>query len=142
MNIITLANIQDLPFDKPLESFSDRLSAAGQVVLLGMLAVFAVLALLWVVLAIMGKFFTKTPAQKSSKKTEAPAVETPAVTETAQVAEDTANDEEIVAAITAAITLMLEAENAPGTSKGFRVVSFKRTSNNAHWNHRALNKHD
>ena len=49
----------------------------------------------------------------------------------APVAATASSDEEIVAAITAAITLMREAEGSTGT---FRVVSFRRTGGARPWN--------
>ena len=113
-----------------MPEIGDRLQVAVQTVVLGMLIVFSVLAILWIILEIAGRVATKNTATEKAQPAE---VIEAASTTPEQTSYE--NDEEIVAAITAAITLMLEAENAPGTSKGFRVVSFKRTSNNAHWNH-------
>ncbi len=127
MNIPVLIDLTSADVTKPIENMSDRLSAAGQTIVLGMLAVFAVLAILWLVLAIMGKFFTvATPkAPKEEKKPEAPAVApAPPVQEAPAV--NYANDEEIVAAITAAISVMLD---KPQTA--FRVVSFRQASREA-----------
>ena len=68
MNIPVLVDLTSADVTKPIENMADRLSAAGQTVVLGMLAVFSVLAVLWLVLAIMGKFFTAAP--KKEKKQE------------------------------------------------------------------------
>ena len=68
MNIPVLVDLTSADVTKPIENMADRLSAAGQTVVLGMLAVFSVLATLWLVLAIMGKFFTTAP--KAEKKQE------------------------------------------------------------------------
>ena len=113
-----------------LPSFTDRLQVGGQTVALGMLIVFVVLALLWIILEVAGYMASKQSEPKVKAIEQAPV----ATADPAPVPEQTSyeNDEEVVAAITAAISLMLEAENAP--VKGFRVVSFKRVSNNAHWN--------
>ena len=107
---------------KPLESMADRLSAAGQTIVLGMLAVFAVLAILWLVLILMGKIF-EGKKEKAPEKKEAVAQTAPAPA-SAQVSED--SDEEIVAAITAAISVMLDKPVS-----AFRVVSFRQTSREA-----------
>lgn len=123
-----------------IPSFTDRVQVAAQTVALGMLIVFSVLAILWIILEIAGRAASKSenaPAKKIRLSADAQPVPKPTVIELAEPNEPESyesyeNDEEIVAAITAAITLMLEAENTP--VKGFRVVSFKRAANGAHWN--------
>lgn len=138
MNNFYLIGLSDVSKDqglinKIIPSFTDRLQIGSQTVALGMLIVFIVLAVLWIVLEIAGYVSAKnnTPTIKKIKQEPAPAPKyeiAPANDEPSSYE----NDEEIVAAITAAITLMLEQEGAP--AKSFRVVSFKRASNNAHWN--------
>lgn len=122
MNIPVLVDLTSADVTKPIENMADRLSAAGQTVVLGMLAVFAVLAVLWLVLAIMGKFFTTAP--KAEKRQEPAAA--PVVVQPVQTNVPVSNDEEIVAAITAAISLMLDKPQS-----AFRVVSFRQTSREA-----------
>lgn len=122
MNIPVLVDLTSADVTKPIENMADRLSAAGQTVVLGMLAVFSVLAVLWLVLAIMGKFFTTAP--KAEKKEEPAAA--PVVVQPVQTNAPVSNDEEIVAAITAAISLMLDKPQS-----AFRVVSFRQTSREA-----------
>ncbi len=124
MNIPVLIDLSTADVTTPIEKMSDRLSAAGQTLLLGMLAVFAVLAILWIVLAIMGKFFVSAP-ETEKKEESAPA---PAPVQAAPVAPavHVSNDEEIVAAITAAISVMLDKPQS-----AFRVVSFRQTSREA-----------
>ncbi len=107
--------------------------------LVGMLIIFAVLAAIWAVLAVFKLIF----AGRSEKKTVAPAQSTPAPANAATPAVSAvaapkaaqaapaSSDGEIVAAITAAITLMREAEGTTGT---FRVVSFRRTGGARPWN--------
>lgn len=115
-----------------MPSIADRFQVGLQTVALGMLIVFAVLFILWIILEIAGHMASTKSAPAAQKvKTEPIANEEPEPVVSSEVA-SYENDEEIVAAITAAISLMLEAENAP--VKGFRVVSFKRASNSAHWN--------
>lgn len=103
----------------------------------GMLIVFAVLAVIWAILAVFKMIFGGKSAKKEKeaaapeKKSEpAPTAKAPATAAAAPVV-PTSSDAEIVAAITAAITLMREAEGKAGT---FRVVSFRRTGGARPWN--------
>ena len=114
-----------------LPDFADRLAVGSQTVALGMLIVFAVLATLWLILEIAGRM--SSSKNKSIKTIETTKQETFTFEpQTVDEAPTTDDEEEIVAAITAAISMMLEAEGQP--SKGFRVVSFKRSDKTAHWN--------
>jgi len=98
--------------------------ALGNLVL-GMLVIFSVMAILSIILTFTGKFFAAQDKKEKAKKAEeAPA---PVVEETAAD-----NDEEIVAAITAAIACVLASEGTPAPS--FRVVSFKKTNTKRSWN--------
>ncbi len=103
-------------------SFSDRASEALQVSLLGIGTVFAVLAILWGVLEVFRFFFYDLPnkAKKTEKKAEAPK-QAPAASP-APVVQLQSSDDEVVAAITAAIAVVLD---RPASS--FRVVSFRKT---------------
>ncbi len=104
-------------------TFAENAKEAGIVTLLGMVAIFAVLAILWGVIEILHRAFN-LPVKRKAKKAEAsaPLVEAvaPAVDEPAET-----DDGAIVAAITAAITAARAEE---GNSTGFRVVSFRRTT--------------
>ena len=92
------------------EKFGTVLSTA----VVGYLVVFTVLALIWGILEIFGKVFNK----KTDKAVTLPAPEPAAI----PVAEaDNDNTEEIVAAITAAISMY---SDKPASS--FRVVSFRK----------------
>ena len=102
---------------------AERLSLAGQMTLIGMGMIFAVLGLLWAVLAVFKLVFARP---KKEKKTEASVV-APAVVEEA-VVEDVANDDELVAVITAAVAAYMAQEEPEIASNGFRVVSFRRTN--------------
>lgn len=94
----------------------NRLGEGGIVAIIGIAVVFAVLAIIWLVLLGFNLIFNKLKlGQKKSDKIKC---EAPPVIE----AEPVSNDEEIIAVIAAAIA-MAESE-APGSS--FRVVSFKR----------------
>ena len=107
-----------------------RIKYAVSVTVLGMLMVFAVLSVLWSVVALMKVFLYDIPARRAAKKAAlAKAVEVAAapVEQPAAIAEPTEDEGEIVAAITAAIAAMLQSEEYKGQfESGFRVVSFSR----------------
>ena len=121
----------DMPFD-------ERLAYSLRMLIVGMLMVFAVLTLLWGVLAISRYFFYELPKRRKESKTEvaenklehiAPATPEP---EPAPVAAaPAADDAALVAAITAAIAAALAEDGYTG---GFRVVSFRRAENSRAWN--------
>ena len=96
-------------------SFGDGVAYGLQMLLVGMLIVFSVLALLWLALEISGSIFRKLSGQAkpaAEKKVEpAPAAPVAAV----------ADETELIAVLTAAIAAM---ESAPAAR--FRVVSCKR----------------
>lgn len=99
-------------YTKPVESFVDRLSFGGFMLLLGMAIVFSVLVIIWGSLSLFKLYFSKHEA-KPKETVEAPPAPAPvAVTD----------DGEIVAVIAAAIA----AAEAESDGTKFRVVSFKR----------------
>lgn len=114
-------------------SFSERASEALTMVVLGMVMIFAVLATIMAVLMLMERIFVRKLADGESKKPEpvaAPKKPEPVPQPTAAVEDDSA----VIAAITAAISVML-AESGDATYQGgFRVVSFKRSNRNTPWN--------
>ena len=91
----------------------ETLLFGAQVVLLGMLTVFAVLIILWAALALFRGFFGHKSADKVVTVSE-PAPATPVAS---------TNDEELIAVIAAAIAM---AESEAPTGVKFRVVGFKR----------------
>ena len=110
-------------------SFSEKLSIGGEVTLLGMGTVFAVLAILWALVEVLHLLLVgPEPKKKVTKVVEvsttplAPAPEaTPAEVAPATPASD---DLALIAVITAAVAA------ASGSSpSSFRVVSFKRANN-------------
>lgn len=110
-------------------SLGERIGTALTDSLLGISVVFAALIILWVVIEIFHACISKA-TERAKKKDEA----SEAVTETSAPESAVTEEEDeaaIVAAITAAISVMTE---APVGS--FRVVSFKRAESNAHWNRR------
>ena len=94
--------------------FSDALLFGGAILLIGMLTIFAVLALLWICLTIFKVIMEKKSGKKAEKSTAA-TVQTPSPRE--KSAED-----EIVAVIAAAIA----AAESESSGTKFKVVSFKR----------------
>lgn len=103
-------------------SFGDRLAYAGRMTLIGMMTIFAALSILWLALVLFRRAVERKAAPKASNAV-APAAPTPVA------APAPTNDGEIVAAITAAISLMLADENG-GKAPNFRVVSFRRARGN------------
>ncbi len=88
----------------------------GAILLIGMLAVFAVLVVIWLCLVLFKVAFHDLPSKKSEDAPEVSATLVP-MQEAAQ-----STDDEIVAVIAAAIA-MAESESS---GIKFRVVSFKR----------------
>ncbi len=103
---------------------ADRIGYALQKSLIGIIIVFGVLAIIWLVLSLFKFIFYKDPNKKSEKKEAQPAPAAPAPV-AASVPVSSNNDAEVVAAIIAAISAM---RNEEGINDGFRVVSFKRSS--------------
>jgi sodium pump decarboxylase gamma subunit len=107
---------KDLISMPPDPSFADRIWFGGSVMLMGMAIVFSVLILLWAILELFG-FVSKKIGKKTNDPLLIPETVPPENTED----ED---EEETIAAITAAISVVLEKP-----ASGFRVVSFKKRNN-------------
>ena len=101
---------------KPLESAADKFSYGGQMLLIGMSVVFAVLILLWGAL----ELFHLVVSTIEKKRTKAPVPKPAAVPAVETAASD--DESELVAVMAAAIAAASE-ENPEGS---FRVVSFRR----------------
>ena len=105
-------------------NFSEALGYSLSTAFFGIAVVFGVLALIWGILEIFRVVFYTIPNRK--KASPAPKTEAPVPVKTEVPATSAAtipNDEELVAAITAAISAF---RNAEGVTGGFRVVSFKK----------------
>ena len=120
-------------------SFSERMAYGLQVFVVGLGTVFAVLVILWLSLLLFKLFAYDLPQKKSKKALAERAANitkehnTSASVEAEPVieAEQTSDDTELIAVITAAIA----AYNAGnGSSLPFRVVSYKRVSGANGWN--------
>jgi sodium pump decarboxylase gamma subunit len=110
----------------------ERLALAGQMTLLGMGMVFAVLAILWGVLTIFKLIFAK-PAKKVKAAPAAPKAE-PMVVPEPVVAPAATNDAELIAVLTAAIAAYEASQGNEVAPGGFRVVSFRRANGGKAWN--------
>ena len=100
----------------------ERAGYAGRMFLIGMVTIFAALAILWGALALFRMLAGSANREKAPKE-ELPPNEAPIVAPSVPAPAD---DGAIVAAITAAISVVLAEENG-GTCPAFRVVSFKRS---------------
>lgn len=121
---------------------SERVEYALQGTVTGLLMVFAVLALLWLVVSFSKVIFYDLPRKaRESAKSEAEAqnkaeTESAYIPQAAAPAETGDNDGELIAVITAAVAAAIESgEYGNEFSSGFRVVSFKR-ANTDRWNKR------
>lgn len=116
-----------LSIDNPIitdeSSFLDRLSLGGQTLLLGMAVVFAMLFVIYLCMIAMQAVFTRKSAKPAKSTASEKPVETPepAMQVTESVPDTQTSDEQLVAAITAAIAAYTG--DAPSS---FRVVSFKK----------------
>ena len=114
-------------------AFVERMAYAGQLTLIGMVTIFAVLALLWGAISIMRlllqdkKDFKKKAAAPQNNVVETTTADVP-VPHPAHAAGD---DAALLVAITAAIAVVWESEH-PGT--GFRVVSYRHAEKRSAWN--------
>lgn len=113
-----------LSIDNPIitdeSSFLDRFSLGGQTLLLGMVVVFAMLFVIYLCIVAMQAVFTRK-SLKTAKDTASEKSAQAAMQATESVPDTQTSDEELVAAITAAIAAYTG--DAPSS---FRVVSFKK----------------
>ena len=111
-----LLDISNIDITKPIENLADKALYGGQMLLIGILTVFAVLVILWIALVLFKFFFHDLTFGKKKKEIKSESMPTPQT----YAAND---DEEIIAVIAAAVAM---AESECGSNKSFRVVSFKR----------------
>lgn len=111
----------------------DRAMDALVMLVKGMVMVFLVLTVLLVALKIMERFFVGAKNEKPEKAEKTIEPQAPiAVTEPETTPET--DDGALVAAITAAISVVLASEQGESPVSGFRVVSFKRVGGKNAWN--------
>ncbi len=112
-------------------NLSDRIGYALQRTLIGLIIIFGVLAVIWLVLALFKVIFYKDPSKKTAlNKPEPKATPAPTPAPAPVAVQATQDDGAVIAAIVAAISAM---RNEQGITDGFRVVSFKRGTNKP-WN--------
>lgn len=125
---------------------SERVEFALQGTVTGMVMVFAVLALLAIVVSISKVIFYDIPrkmresAAAEQVAEKAAPVEEPQpapVIRLSQPVAVTGTDDQLIAVITAAVAAALEGDEYNGQfESGFRVVSFRRADNGSAWNKR------
>ncbi len=103
--------------NQPIENFGEKLLYGGQMLLIGMATVFAVLLLLWGCLIIFKIVFHDLAKSRTKEPVAAKSVN---IVEAAPTVSD--NSEEIVAVIAAAIA----AAESECSGIKFKVVSFRR----------------
>ena len=125
--------------EKP-ESFAERAEIALQGTATGMVMIFAVLGLLAVIVTLSKVICYDIPNKKKekAKAAHAPAAVPAAPAETVQEApaavQPATDDGELIAVITAAVAAVIESSEYKNEFVGgFRVVSFKKSTNSA-WN--------
>lgn len=119
-------------------SLGERLLTGLPVLIIGMLAVFAVLSILMGVLSLFKIFFYDMPEKKKTSLKEAQEKAKKDSTEVVPVIigeESEENDTELIAVITAAIAAY---NSGKGNALPFRVVSYKRARSAKGWNNGAM----
>ncbi len=132
--LFTWPNVTGMPL-------GERVAYALRMLIVGLGAVFAILALLWGILVLARILLHDMPARrreekgaKESTKPSAPAPQPVVKPAPAPVAQPVAQDNgALIAVITAAVSAAMAEEGTlpPG---GFRVVSFRRSSQAGAWN--------
>ena len=115
--------------------FGERLEYALQGTVAGMLAIFAVLGLLAIIISLSKVVFYDLPRKREQNSKQVVVAPVVSVADAAPVPVETVQDNgELVAVITAAVAAMIESSDYKNEfAGGFRVVSFKRTASGA-WN--------
>lgn len=107
----------------------ERIMYALRMTALGMVAIFSVLAIIWLILNIFKRVFAQSTNDTPKEIPASPIVEEKPVVITSE-------SDITVAIITAAIEAYIASDEALASeySGGFRVVSFKRSNGTASWN--------
>jgi len=111
-------------------TYSERVSLAGQVTLIGLATLFAVLAILMLALYLFQYFSYTLPQKKKNKALTSAPVETIQVEE--EPVQTTTDDTQLIAVLAAAIAAYESTVNQNTSS--FHVVSYKRRSSKTSWN--------
>lgn len=110
----------------------EAIKYALEMVLLGMGMIFAVLGVLWGVLAIFKFVFARPQKEKKAEPKKAEPAPTQAATPAPAPA--ATNDAELVAILTAAIYAYESEKNPDAPIGNFRVVSYRRANGGRSWN--------
>ena len=109
-------------------SISEALIKGSSTIVVGMVTVFAVLAILMIAIQIMKNVFYKAPEEKSEKKTEEVPVNTPVQ------AQPEGEEEEHIAVLTAAVAASLNT-----STYNLKIKSYRRIeTRNPPWNRAAI----
>ena len=125
-------NALNLMVPATLAISSETLEMLWQTPLLGMVMVFAVLAILWAVLVLFKFIFAKPTKEKKPEPVAEKTVEAVEINE--EIAADDTDDGELIAVITAAVAAYIANEEPNVVTNGFRVVSFRRANGGKSWN--------
>jgi Na+-transporting methylmalonyl-CoA/oxaloacetate decarboxylase gamma subunit len=129
--LFTWPNVTGMPI-------GERVAYALRMLIVGLGAVFAILALLWGILVLARILLHDMPARRKDKSSNVTVVAEPATPAPAPApapaAQPVAQDNgALIAVITAAVSAAM-AEEGTLPAGGFRVVSFRRASNTGAWN--------
>lgn len=114
-------------------SLGEALSMGGQVTGLGLLIVFAVLIILMLVLCLFRVIFYKDPSKNAKTEVKPVEEEKPAAV---PVQTNEADDEELIAVLTAAVAASLNT-----STYNLRIKSYRRVNNNVPaWNKAGVNE--
>lgn len=134
MNIAATINVL-MAAKEGIKPLGERLGDGLQVFIIGILAVFGVLAVLWGVLALFKVFFYDIPKKRAEankkKSEEIVPVDVNATAPTSEE-ETPTDDTQLIAVITAAIAAYTAENGKPALP--FRVVSYKRVKGANGWN--------
>ena len=131
-----LFNLSEIRAVSLITTDAQTLTMMWQTVVLGMGMIFAVLGLLWAILTLFKLVFVgKTPKESTPKTKPAPvAVESKPAASTAPVSAAPAQDDALIAVITAAVAAYMAESGEQMGAGGFRVVSFARVRGGKPWN--------
>lgn len=115
----------------------ERAMEALKVSLLGMGAVFSVLAIIWIILSLFRLIFARPKSAPKQPKVTVTEVKAPVSANAVQqpAAPAPSVDYSVIAAISAAVAAVLESECAANGTvyNGFRVVSVRRSDKGRSW---------
>lgn len=116
-------------------SLGERLLTGLPVLVIGMVAVFLVLSILMGVLSLFKTIFYDIPEKKKAEAKNSPEIAQVTIDPPASAADESEDDTQLIAVITAAIAAYrASAEATSNSGLPFRVVSYKRARGANGWN--------